>query len=242
MAAKANESEKKQQKGTTLTDDLFDVLNPNNMMNNAQRVLSSAVNVLEEEIAAGILAAKKIEKKVIDVEDIRDNPEDLMNRIRRDTHEAVDLFMDAFTAISKQLGFLSTTIAKETGNTKKTGPAVPEKKQENIVPVIEGEEPLTAGQTTILYMSLADDKATQPIRIQLQKTDFAGPGKQKIDARCIQLKPSSFILKPGEEKEVAIQIKLPKNCSPGHYSALITDAENPMIKTVVVIRVVVSGE
>jgi hypothetical protein len=108
--------------------------------------------------------------------------------------------------------------------------------------VIEGEEPLTAGQTTILYMSLADDKATQPIRIQLQKTDFAGPGKQKIDARCIQLKPSSFILKPGEEKEVAIQIKLPKNCSPGHYSALITDAENPMIKTVVVIRVVVSGE
>ena len=237
MAAKANGDEKNQQKGTMLTDDLFNVLNPNNMLSNAQRVLSSAVNVLEEEIAAGILAAKKIEKKVIDVEDIRDNPEDLMNRIRRDTHEAVDLFMDAFTAITKQLGLLPTTITKETGNVNKAAPAGSEKKRENIVPVIESDEPSKAGQTTMLYMLLGDDKATQPVKIQLQKTDLAGPVKQKIDSRCIQLKPSSFILKPGEEKEIAIQIKLPKGCKPGHYSALITDAENPLIKTVIGITV-----
>src|SRR5689334_4511742 len=105
-------------KEKTLTDDLLDVLNPNTMLNNAQRVLSSAVNVLEEEIAAGILAAKKIEKKVIDVDDVRNNPENLLNRIRKDTHEVVDLFLDAAIALSSQLKILSDNVAKQTGNIK----------------------------------------------------------------------------------------------------------------------------
>jgi hypothetical protein len=238
MAAKAKESEKKSSKGKTLTDELFDVLNPNNVLSNAQRILSSAVNVLEEEIAAGILAAKKIEKKVIDVEEIRDNPEDLMNRIRRDTHEAVDLFMDAFTALSKQLGFLSDKISKDTDPLKKAGPEANEKVWENKVTLIENEESLKAGQTTVLLMSLTNDNATGPIKIQLQKTDLTGPAKQIINSRFIQLKPSAFILNPGEEKQISIQIKLPVHCKPGHYSALIKDAENPSIQSVLAIKVV----
>lgn len=237
MAAKAKESEKKSSKGKSLTDELFDVLNPNNVLSNAQRVLSSAVNVLEEEIAAGILAAKKIEKKVIDVEEIRDNPEDLMNRIRRDTHEAVDLFMDAFTALSKQLGFLSDKITKEIDPQKKEGPVAHEKMRENKVTLIENDEPIKAGQTTVLHMSLTNDHATEPVKIQLQKSDLTGPVNQKINSRCIQLKPSSFVLKPGEEKEIAIQIKIPIHCKTGHYSTLIKDAGNPYIQSVLSIKV-----
>ena len=237
-AGKANESKKKPQKDKSLTDDLFDALNPNAMLSNAQRVLSSAVNVLEEEIAAGILAAKKIEKKVIDVDDIRNNPEDLMNRIRRDTHEAVDLFLDALTAISKQLGFLSNTISKETENVKKTTAPDNEKKQANTIPVIENDAPIKPGQTAVMYMSLSDDSAKEPVNVQLQKTDLTSLLQQKILGRYIQLTPSSFVLKPGEEKEITIQVKLPKNCKPGHYSALITDILNPSIKTVVAIEVI----
>jgi hypothetical protein len=63
MAAAKQNGSAKNKNGKTVAEDLFDALNPNAMLNNAQRVLSSAVNVLEEEIAAGILAAKKIEKK-----------------------------------------------------------------------------------------------------------------------------------------------------------------------------------
>src|SRR5205809_7233646 len=105
----------------TVTDDLLDDLHPNNVLNNAQRVLSSAVNVLEEEIAAGILAAKKIEKKVIDVEDVRNNPENLLNRIRKDTHEVVDLFLDAAIALSSQLKLLSDNLTKQTENIAQAG-------------------------------------------------------------------------------------------------------------------------
>lgn len=73
------------------------------ILSNAHRIVSSAVNVLEEEIAAGILAAKNLESKLINVDEIRSNQDELINRIRRDTHEALDLFLDAFAALTQQL-------------------------------------------------------------------------------------------------------------------------------------------
>src|SRR5688500_13110669 len=83
-------------------------VSPNKVINNAQRILTSAVDVLEEEIAAGILAAKKLEKKVINVDELRNAaPEELMSRIRRDAHDAVDLFLDAVTALSNQITSLT---------------------------------------------------------------------------------------------------------------------------------------
>ena len=236
-AGKANDFNKDKQKGKTLTDDLFDAFNPNKMISNAQRVLSSAVNVLEEEIAAGILAAKRIEKKVINVDDIRNNPEDLMNRIRRDSHEALDLILDALTAITKQMGILSGTIANEVGKVKETAP-VQTTKQEPVVPVVESDQPLKAGKAVVLYLSLSDDKAKENTTIQLQKTDLNGPLKQKISSRYIQIKPSSVVLKPGEEKEFAIHITPPKNCKPGRYSALLSDARNPFIRAVIGIEII----
>ncbi len=235
-AGNGNNGSKKKQKSSTLTDELFDALNPNNMISNAQRVLSSAVNILEEEIAAGIVAAKKIEKKVIDVEDIRSNPEDLMNRIRRDTHEAVDLFLDALTAVSKQLGILSSTISAQTADIKeKAAPATPAK---NSIAVITHDEPLKPGQEAVLYMSLSDEKAVEPVSIQLQKTDFTGTMQHKIHSRHIKLKPSSVVLQPGEEKEIAIHVTLPPDCKPGHYSALLTDNQNQSVKTIISIEVI----
>ena len=236
-AGKANETNKDKQKGNTLTDDLFDAFNPNKMISNAQKVLSSAVNVLEEEIAAGILAAKRIEKKVINVDEFSNNPEDLMNRIRRDSHEALDLFLDALNAITKQLGVLSGTIAKDVEKVKKTTSAS-SVKQEQVVPVVEADQPLKAGKSAILYVSLSDEKAKESFTIQLQKTDLNGPLKQKISSRYIQVKPSTAVIKPGGEKEFAIHINLPKNCKPGRYSSLLSDARNPLIRAVIGIEVV----
>lgn len=71
----------------TMARNILEGIKKDEILSSAQKVINSAVNVLEEEIAAGILAAKKIEKKVLDVDNIRSDPDDLMNRIRRDTHE-----------------------------------------------------------------------------------------------------------------------------------------------------------
>ena len=216
------------------TNDWFDKLNPDKMMNNAQRILSSAVNVLEEEIAAGILAAKKLEKKVIDVEDVRSNPEELMSRIRRDTHEAIDIFLDALTAITNHLGVLSTSVKKETAS----GSPTEQPGKENALPVIVTEAPVKAGETGVLHLAITNDSISEQMTVTLMKTDFAGAQMQKIPARHIQLHPAVLNLKPTEQKEIVIKIKVPKTCKPGHYCALLMDANNAAIRTVVGIDVV----
>jgi hypothetical protein len=234
MAGKKQGPNNEQKK--TLTDDLFDVLNPNNMLNNAQRVLSSAVNVLETEIAAGILAAKKIEKKVINVDDVRSNPENLLNRIRKDTHEVVDLFLDGFIALSSQLKVLSDNVAQQTNNVRFTEAPV-EKKQNTGVTILQPDGPVKPNETAVLYMNLSDDESTLPVKIQLQKNDLAGPFKEKIHLRNISIQPAILLLQPGENKEVVIRVKIPVACKPGHYTSLFTDLKNPLIKAIINIEV-----
>ena len=227
---------KEAEKEKTITEDLFDALNPNSMLNNAQRVLSSAVNVLEEEIAAGILAAKKIEKKVLNIDDVRTNPENLLNRIRKDTHEVVDLFLDAAIALSSQLKILTDNVATQTSNIKKPETSA-EKKQRDVITILQNDEPLQPGATAILYMNLYDEDATEAVTIQLQKRDLIGALNEKIAAKNISIKPSPVVLQPGESEEVAITIKVPGNCKHGHYTALFTDIRNPLVKAIVSIEV-----
>jgi hypothetical protein len=61
--------EKKSKNGSP--KDWFEKISTDKVIGNAQRIITKAVDVLEEEIAAGILAAKKLESKVINVEETR---------------------------------------------------------------------------------------------------------------------------------------------------------------------------
>ena len=233
---KQNQNGNSREKNKSVTDGLFDMFQSNNLLNNAQKVISSAVNVLEEEIAAGILAAKNIEKKIIDVDDIRTNPENLMNRIRRDTHEALDIFLDAFASLSKQIGILTDTVSKK--NETSSAPQASSQKKSGSLQIIEHGEPVTAGQMISLHILLQDDAITAPVRLDLQKTDFIGPGQQKIPSRFIQLEPSWVLLNPGEEKEIAIQVTIPENCKPGHYHSLLLVTQFPLIKNIITLQVI----
>lgn len=216
-------------------EDLFDTLHPNKMMSNAQRVLSSAVNVLEEEIAAGILAAKKIEKKIIDVEDIREDPQDLMNRIRRDIHEAVDIFMDSVTAISRQLGALSDTISKKAHPVEKK--QEPIKKTEVAIPVITNNQIVKPGDAAILQLSASNESSPNEVPIQFIKTDLTGTGNNRIISRNIRMEPRLLTLKPGEEKDISIHIKVPKTTAVGLYSGLFTDAHDPSNRAIIHLQI-----
>lgn len=230
-----NKSDKRDSENT-LTDEFLNAIDKDKILSNAQEIINSAVNVLEEEIAAGILAAKKVEKEVIDVDDIRHNPDDLMNRIRRDTHEAVDLFIDALTAITKHVSELSTTLDNTNGAANHTE-SVNGQGKENAISFIEADEPLKPGQSTSMILSVFDDHSKTPVDIKIQKTDLTGPQKQSIHSRAIKIVPSTVSLKPGEEKEISVQVKVPKNASPGKYHALLTDANNHDFRVVIGIEV-----
>jgi hypothetical protein len=218
-------------------DEFMDAMDNEKILSSAQDIINSAVNVLEEEIAAGILAAKKIEKEVIDVDDVRQDPNDLMNRIRRDTHDAVDLFIDALTAITKHVTDLSTTLKTQNEAESTTETNAGQSSNDKKVSFIEPDNPLKPGEATSMTITLVDDEADKPVKIKIQKTDFTGPGNQSIYSRAIKVDPSEILLDPGKEKDITIQVNLPKNAAPGTYHALLTDANNHDFRVVIGIDV-----
>ena len=207
-------------------------VSPNKVINNAQRILTSAVDVLEEEIAAGILAAKKLEKKVINVDEIRNAaPEELMTRIRRDAHDAVDLFLDAVTALTNQI----TTLTQSANNgTKSNGVSKPAARE---IPVVQNDVSAKPGQTVELTVLITNHSADKAMQVELAKSELIGPVAGRIPAKAIQVIPKTFMLVPGESKEVLIKVLIPQGCKPGDYSGLFQDLKNPHMKTVVTIEV-----
>ncbi|SEV84483.1 hypothetical protein SAMN05421765_0652 [Kaistella antarctica] len=195
-------------------------------MGNAHKILSSAINVLEEEIAAGILAAKKLEHQFINVEEVRDNQDQLMARIRRDTHEAVDIFLDAFAALTQQLNSVidkrkttsEETIVKKRASTNTNS-------SQTIV--LENDKILKPGESAVFQIILSDDEKNT--KIALIKSDFTSNDNYKISQRNISIKPSTLFLKLKEQAEITIEVKTLRTTVPGFYRAILSDKYNPKI-------------
>ena len=67
-------------------------------------VVQRAASILEEEIAAGIVAAKQVEKRFIKVSELRSGkPDEVTQRFRRDSHEPIDILLDKFGFVERTL-------------------------------------------------------------------------------------------------------------------------------------------
>jgi hypothetical protein len=232
--SKDNSSENKNRMKEATADWLKNI-DPGKVMNSAQQILNTAVNVLEEEIAAGILAAKKLEKKVIDVDEIRSNPEELMSRIRRDTHEAVDIFLDAVTTLTNHISNLSGSVKSEK-SAPESDIKPPFTTNDSTISIIQNDGFAKIGDIVMLTIALNND-SKEAIKIVFQKPDLTGPKNQKILARNMSIHPSNLILEPDSNKEALLKIKIPKNCHAGTYSGLLCDTTNEHVRTVVNINV-----
>ena len=231
MKSPSPNGSKGKRSGKDSASDWIKNIYPNKVIGDAQRILKTAVDVLEEEIAAGIVAAKKLEKKVINVDEVRStNPEELMSRIRRDTHDAVDIFLDAVTALTNYFSNLTQTVSQVNGN------AVV-KETANNVQVVKNEGSAKPGSTVEIPILLTNNSKDQPMPVELNKADLTGPDQEKIRVRYITIEPQSFALEPEEKKEVIIKIRVPLTCKPGSYSGLFQDNKNQNLRTVVTIDV-----
>ena len=240
------------------------MIDPNKVIDDAQHLLKKAVNVLEEEIAAGILAAKNIEKKVLNVDEVRDtNPEELMSRIRRDTHDAVDILLDAFSALTSHFGLLAETLktktapaeqstnngtrdsARDSGanpnanpNGNGAGPANgTQQKTTPDTPVVRTEKPARPGATIEVPIVLSNDSKDQSILVALNRSELIGPGGNKIPAKFIKLMPRSFTMEPLQKKDVVIKINIPETSKEGSYSSLIRDESNPDLRVILTVDI-----
>lgn len=233
---KQGNDRKKRNSGGSRRSEEASWIDRDRVVDKAQRIVSSAVNVLEEEIAAGILAAKRIEKKLIDVEEIRSNPDDLINRIRRDSHEALDLYIDAFASLSGKLNTIIESLKSEPDD-KQPAPKTRTKTKNPEVIILEPDTPLPPGGSCTLSLILFEDSIGVSGKVSLRKSDLVGPDNQLISQRAITIVPKALTVKGDIEKEIRITVKLPGKELPGIYNALLTDIHNPLIRMILTIQV-----
>lgn len=236
MPKQKNDQRKKRNSGRGRRPEDSSWIDTDSVVNKAQRIVSSAVNVLEEEIAAGILAAKRIEKKLIDVDEIRSNPDDLINRIRRDSHEALDLYIDAFASISGKLNTIIESLKSDPVEQQAASGTRSQKKKPDAI-VLEPDGPLSPGESCTLSLILYEDNVGASGKVSLRKSDLVGPNNQLIPQRAITIVPRTLMLKGNAEKEINITVKLPRKILPGIYNALLTDIHNPLIRMILAIQV-----
>lgn len=194
-------------------------ISPGKVVSEAKRVVKLAADILEEEIAAGIIAAKEIEKKIIDVDEIRDQDADhVMSRYRSDAHEAIDMLMDVVSVATQQIEKISDRVVNIT-----SAPSQSASTAANQVPVLRNEKTNKPGEELSINMQLQNESKENEMKVNLRETDLVSPSGDRILARNIRMEPEVLNLKPGEKQNVAIIVKIPRSTKSGQYSGLVQD-------------------
>lgn len=193
----------------------FEKFDTGNLINNASNIVLKAANILEQNIAEGIIAAQKVEKKLVDTDKIRSNKDDLMNRFRKDTHEAMDIFFDALALATQNLQELAKNA--QTGDTTKPNPTA-----QNI-PVLSIEDNMTPGSDAVIPLTLENESKTEEMRLKFHDQGLRMDDDNTIHNKNVSYDPKLLILKPGETGVVNIRVHIPKSAREGVYSGLIRE-------------------
>ncbi|MGN6510806.1 MAG: hypothetical protein ACTHLD_15180, partial [Chitinophaga sp.] len=151
-----------------------------NLVDGASKIVLKAANILEEEIARGIVAAKQIEGKLTDVQKLRGgNKEELLTRFRQDAHDVIDLLIDFTTIAVKNAGSLASRIIHVRQGGTDDAPQAEEPVQ---IPLIHAPKDLKAGEAMEVPITLENDSKTDVKTIEFTNTALMDASSNQIDA------------------------------------------------------------
>lgn len=197
----------------------------------ASRIVSQASTILEEELAAGIGAAKQIEARLVDVAEMRStNPDEVMARFRRDAHEVVDIVLDLLNVPTRSLGGLVQRISVGDGS-----PAAVASPSDAPTIKLPGDVP--AGGSATVPFSLENDGDTPTAEFTFQATDLVNADGEKIAASHVTFEPASLTIPAHDRESVTISVEVPKGTAPGVYSGLVLASKLERVRAVLVVSV-----
>jgi len=184
----------------------------------AMRVVEQAASILEEEIAAGIVAAKKVEERYVNINALRTGaPEHVIQRFRKDAHEVLDILLDLVNLSISAFGGLSErAINIRTERKTKDGSKAEESLQELVIPTA-----LKPGETGTVSMLVENDsdKGTGPF--EFTTAGLLSASGERLQAKHIRFDPPMLEVAANDVKKVNITVSIPAGAAPGHYSGLV---------------------
>jgi hypothetical protein len=209
----------------------------------ATRIVREAAKVLEQELAAGIVAAKRVEERFIDVQQIRArNPDEVMQRFRRDAHEVVDIVLDVLTIVVDSAANLTERSFSVSGRRTVTTPAPAERPQFSPkVPTLSTPEPVIAGQTVDIMISVENDSDQPTLPIAFRCSDLLSSEGASIPAANVQCTPNDIVLAPRTVARVAVQVQVPAGTAPGAYCGMFQANNLEAVRAVLMVEVREAG-
>jgi hypothetical protein len=228
-AAPAPEKAATESSGTNVSVDANVV---KGLARSASRIVSQASTILEEELAAGIGAAKQIEARLLNVAEMRSsNSDEVMARFRKDAHEVVDIVLDLLNVPTRSLSGLAQRISVGDG-----APAAAAAPPAN-APTIALPGDVHPGTSANVPFSLENDGDAPTAEFAFQATDLVNAGGDKIPARHVSFEPASLTIPAHDRESVTISVEVPKGTSPGVYSGLVLASKLERVRAILVVSV-----
>jgi hypothetical protein len=204
------------------------------LFSTTSRLVQQAANILEEEIASGIIAAKKAEQRILNVKRIRAAEKgDLMQRFRKDAHEVVDMLMDLAalaTQYIEKIAELDIRVGK--GRSATESPSA-----DANIPTICLNEAIPPGHAATVSMYLDNKSSSTTEKFRLYCTDLVNAAGNRVAHGCVTFDPESVVIKPKDNSKVDITVSVPADCASGCYSGLIQAQNLESLRAILVINV-----
>lgn len=190
-------------------------------MQEAAALVPAAASILDEEMAAGILAARDARNAAPSHgNDTRGAQPD--KELLRDLHEFIDSAADLLVRLK---GKAANPVAAGTGNA-----------QIEDVPVLRPGAPVRAGRQAKIAMTVNNDD-TRVAHFVPRCTDLLCAAGYRIAREHVTFFPHELRLEPDASTGVALDIDVPIGSEPGIYSGLLLASGLPYLRAIISVEV-----
>lgn len=205
------------------------------------RIVLQAASILEEEIAAGIVAAKKVEARLVDVDKLRGaDPQEVMQRFRRDAHEVVDILIDLVNVATNSLSGLAQRVVRisEAGVGAAAG-AVSGKLRPaaGAVPALSVPQPLKPGESVQVPLTLENDGDSTTENFRFLCSDLVNASGDRIAGGYVSFLPEALAIAPRSAATVTVTVSAPSGTPAGVYSGIVQATRLEQLRAVLSVRV-----
>lgn len=202
----------------------------------AFRIIEQAASILEEEISAGIVAAKKVEERYVDINSLRTGaPEHVMQRFRKDAHEVLDILLDMVNLSVSALGGLGKRAMSIRGASSGVGSEQAEPGRENL-PELLINKVLKPGESGRVSMLIENDEENDSEAFSLSCSGLLNNSGEQLDPSYISFEPASLQVAAKDIEKVVIHVSIPESATDGVYSGLL-NAPELQIRAILTVRV-----
>lgn len=199
------------------------------------RIVHQAASILEEELAAGIVAAREVEKRFVDVQKVRGaNSEEVMQRFRRDAHDVVDILIDMVAVATNAVGGLTQRVVT-VGNVKRSeGGGAPASFG---TPSLGVPHKVKAGESIEVPLSLENAGDTPTEALEFHSSDLVSSVGARIVAGQVSFAPRTLVIPARHAEVVKVTVSVPADTPPGTYAGLLQASKLEQLRAVMTVQI-----